>query len=144
MLLFLLLQGLFQAMISLVFNEIAAYATSCRHYLHHHRQDAPAATTTPTAATTANPGQSSTSTGGPRGFRHGGGIGGGHRAGPSVNININTDSTDRRARNSKPDYTEVRLEVAMDIARTCLAMFSHLAHRGHCEAVLHSGVLAHL
>ena len=34
--------------------------------------------------------------------------------------------------------------MAMDVARTCLSMFAHLAARGHRRRALHAGVLAHV
>lgn len=32
----------------------------------------------------------------------------------------------------------------MDVARTCMSMFAHLAAKGYCERALHAGVLAHI
>lgn len=34
--------------------------------------------------------------------------------------------------------------MAMDVARTCMSMFAHLAARGHGRRALHAGVLAHV
>lgn len=49
-----------------------------------------------------------------------------------------------RRKEAEGRFTEEKLEIAMDVARTCMSMFTHLAARGHGRRALHAGVLAHV
>eukprot|EP00904_Undaria_pinnatifida_P008605 jgi/Undpi1/4875/HiC_scaffold_19.g08228.m1 len=158
-------EGLFEALVSLCFNEVAAFAHGCQNYLRQ-RQEIEGF---PTQGTTSSKPKHTSGTSGASAEGGGGGGGGGGsphatrhprredgggRAGGGGGLLSSSAETSRgmsaaagaggRRRKEEGNFSEEKLEVAMDVARTCLSVFAHLAARGHGRRALHAGVLAHI
>eukprot|EP00903_Cladosiphon_okamuranus_P018654 g17169.t1 len=139
-------EGLFEALVGLCFNEIASFVHGCQNYLRQRREIEGAAS--PAAGTTdAGTRNSSKAPGG----RTGGADGGGSRsasimstAGMAAAAGVGGVGGCSRRKECEGRFTEQKLEIAMDVARTCMSMFAHLAARGHGRRALHAGVLAHV
>ncbi|CAM9513859.1 unnamed protein product, partial [Ectocarpus sp. 12 AP-2014] len=132
-------EGLFEALVGLCFNEVASFVHGCQNYLRQRREIEgvfSSAATPPSAAAAAGAATSSSRTKGGGGARcesivSTGGMSAGAGAGG-------------RRKEAEGRFTEEKLEVAMDVARTCMAMFAHLTARGHGRRALHAGVLAYI
>ncbi|CAM9460562.1 unnamed protein product [Chrysoparadoxa australica] len=113
----LLQADLLPSAISIVFNEIAMLVSRCHHHLG-----------------------SSLSV-----VSRGGGSLSSASLGGSASLGSSKASW-CSARSNGPSlaYSQESLDTAMNMARTALSMFVHIAKEGHCEDLLHAGVLAHV
>ncbi|CAM9896013.1 unnamed protein product [Ectocarpus sp. 4 AP-2014] len=132
-------EGLFEALVGLCFNEVASFVHGCQNYLRQRREIEgvfSSAATPPSAAAAAGAATSSSRTKG----------GGGARCESIVStggMSVGAGAGGWR-KEAEGRFTEDKLEVAMDVARTCMAMFAHLTARGHGRRALYAGVLAHI
>ncbi|CAM9976961.1 unnamed protein product [Ectocarpus fasciculatus] len=141
-------EGLFEALVGLCFNEVASFVHGCQNYLRQRReiegQGAFSAATPPSAAAAAAAAAAGAATS--SSSRTKGGGGGGARCESIVSTGGMSAGAGAGGRRKEAEgrFTEEKLEVAMDVARTCMAMFAHLTARGHGRRALHAGVLAHI